>query len=114
LCRLKPSGYRKDPSFPGILLLARPVGLLDLTDKEHPDQKVLAVAHRRPRFDQIQSIDHVFAHSLREIEKFFSIYKELEGKDGEVRGWHGPEDVQKPIGRMPRTIPSVTLRMDRP
>jgi inorganic pyrophosphatase len=87
-----------EPSFPGIILLARPVGLLDMTDREQPDQKVLAVAHRDPRFDQIQTIDHVFAHSLREIEEFFSIYKELEGKHVEVHGWRGPEEAQQLIG----------------
>src|SRR5579863_6557556 len=76
-----------EPSFPGIMLLARPIGLLDMIDREQPDEKVLAVAHRNPRLDQIQSVDHVFPHSLREIEQFFAIYKDLEGKKVEIRGW---------------------------
>jgi len=81
-----------EPSYPGIMLAARPVGLLDLLDRERPDQKVLAVAHRNPRFDQIQTVNHVFAHSLREIEEFFAIYKELEDKRVEIRGWRGPDE----------------------
>lgn len=83
-----------EPSYPGIMLLARPVGLLDLIDRDEPDEKILAVAHHDPRYEQIQSADQVFPHSLREIEKFFSIYKELEGKHVEVRGWHSREDAE--------------------
>jgi inorganic pyrophosphatase len=77
-----------------------PIKTFGLSERAEFSRHLLLARWRTadPRFDQIQSIDHVFAHSLREIEKFFSIYKELEGKDGEVRGWHGPEDVQKLIG----------------
>jgi inorganic pyrophosphatase len=91
-----------EPSFPGIMLHARPVGVLDMIDRDEPDQKILAVAHRDPRFDQLESVDHVFAHSLREIEKFFSVYKELEGKHVEVRGWKGRDEAQKLIGECRR------------
>jgi inorganic pyrophosphatase len=87
-----------EPGFPGIMLLARPVGLLDMINCDQPDQKVLAVAHRDPRFDQMQSTDHVFPHSLREIEEFFSIYKDLEGKHVEIRGWRGPDEAHHLIG----------------
>ena len=84
-----------EPSFPGVMFLARPVGLLDMIDCDEPDQKVLAVAHRDPRYDQIQSIEDVFKHSLREIEEFFSIYKDLEGKHVEMRGWKGREEAHR-------------------
>jgi inorganic pyrophosphatase len=87
-----------EPSYPGIMLQARPIGLLDMVDRDEPDQKILAVAHRDPRFDQLHSVDHVFAHSLREIEKFFAIYKELENKHVDVRGWEGREEAQHLIG----------------
>ena len=38
-------------------------------------------------------MDQVFPHLLREIEHFFSIYKELEGKKTEMRGWHGQKEA---------------------
>ena len=86
-----------EPGYPGTMLLARPVGLLDMVDGGKPDEKVLAVAHSDPRLDQIHTTDQVFAHSLREIEQFFSIYKELEGKKVEIHGWRGLEEVRRLI-----------------
>jgi inorganic pyrophosphatase len=83
-----------DASFPGVLISVRPVGLLDMVDQEEPDQKILAVPNKNPRFDQIHTIDQVFPHKLREIEHFFAIYKELEGKHTEMRGWKGPREAR--------------------
>jgi inorganic pyrophosphatase len=34
---------------------------------------------------------------LREIEHFFTIYKELEGKRTEMRGWKGPREAREAI-----------------
>jgi inorganic pyrophosphatase len=87
------------PSFPGVMLLARPVGFLEMVDQNELDEKILAVPYRNPRFDQIHTIDQVFPHNLREIEHFFAIYKELEGKRTEMRGWHGPREARDLIRR---------------
>ena len=68
----------------------RPVAVLNMVDSNVGDQKIIAVPTRNPRYDQIHTIDQVFPHNLREIEHFFAIYKELEGKRTEMRGWRGP------------------------
>jgi len=86
-----------EPSFTGCLMMARPVGLLEMIDGDEPDQKILAVPTRNPRFDQIHTIDQVFPHALREIEHFFSIYKELEGKKTIMKGWKGPREARVTI-----------------
>jgi inorganic pyrophosphatase len=86
-----------EPSYPGILLAAWPVGILDLTDQNEVDSKILAVSHRNPRFDEIHSADDVMSHTLREIEHFFSIYKELEGKRVNIRGWRSMEEARSAI-----------------
>jgi len=83
-----------EPSYPGVLISVRPVGFLDMMDQNEPDQKILAVPNRNPRFDQIHTMDQVFPHNLREIEHFFTIYKELEGKRTEMRGWRGPREAR--------------------
>ena len=83
-----------EPSFPGVLIAVRPVGMLAMVDQDEPDQKVLAVPNRNPRFDQIHTIDQVFPHNLREIEHFFKIYKELEEKRTEMKGWRGPRETR--------------------
>ena len=59
---------------------ARPIGLLEMLDQGIADEKVLAVANNEPRFSEVQEHDQLFQHTLREVEHFFSIYKDLEGK----------------------------------
>jgi len=86
-----------DSSYPGVLISVRPVGVLGMVDQDQPDQKILAVPNRNPRFDQIHTIDQVFPHKLREIEHFFAIYKELEGKSTEILGWKGPREARDAI-----------------
>lgn len=82
-----------EPSYPGVLIAVRPVGVLQMVDQAEPDQKILAVPNRNPRFDQMKKIEDVFPHNRREIEHFFTIYKELEGKHTEIQGWGGPSEA---------------------
>ena len=86
-----------EASYPGVLISVRPVGVLQMVDQDDPDEKILAVPNRNPRFDQVHTIDQVFPHNLREIEHFFAIYKELEGKRTEMRGWKGPREARHTI-----------------
>ncbi|MDX2151032.1 MAG: inorganic diphosphatase [Bryobacteraceae bacterium] len=87
----------QEPSFTGCLIEVRPVGILNMTDREEGDQKVLAVPNRNPRYDQIHTMDQIFPHVRREVEHFFQIYKELEGKVTNLLGWGGPREARKAI-----------------
>jgi inorganic pyrophosphatase len=87
----------QQPSYPGVMIEVRPVGVLNMVDNDEQDQKVLAVPNRNPRYDQIHTMDQIFAHVRREIEHFFSIYKELEGKVTSMEGWGGPREARKVI-----------------
>ena len=68
-----------------------------MVDERENDQKVLAVPNRNPRFDSIHTIDQVFPHSLKEIEYFFSIYKEPQNVKTKIKGWGSPREVRKVI-----------------
>ena len=87
----------QQPSFPGVLIEVRPVGLLNMVDNDERDQKILAVPNRNPRYDQVHTMDQIFSHVKREIEHFFAIYKELEGKVTTMQGWEGPREARKTI-----------------
>ncbi len=87
----------QQPSYPGVMIEVRPVGVLNMVDSSEKDQKILAVPNRNPRYDQIHTMDQIFAHVKREIEHFFSIYKELEGKVTTMDGWGGPREARKAI-----------------
>ena len=80
-----------EPTFPGCLIPARPIGLLDMIDEQGPDAKLLAVPVGDPRFQEIHALDDLSPHWLREIENFFATYKYLEGVRTEMRGWLGVE-----------------------
>ena len=76
------------PSFPGCLQEVRPIGLMEMMDQGVLDEKVLAVGNSNPRFSNVWNYTDIYPHMLKEITHFFSIYKDLEGKRVEIRGWH--------------------------
>ena len=80
-----------EPTFPGCLVVARPIGLLKMLDEGKVDDKVLAVPVREPAFDQIANYTEMFPHTIRKISHFFDTYKMLEGKQTKILGW---EDAQ--------------------
>ena len=86
-----------EPSFTGCLIEVRPLGFLEMVDGEERDQKILAVPKSSPRYQEIHGIDQVWPHMRREIEHFFTIYKELEGKQTHLEGWRGPIEARKLI-----------------
>jgi len=78
----------QEPTFPGCLIEARPLGGLDMADEKGSDFKVLAIPVGDPRYAHVETLEHIGSHWLREIETFFDTYKLLEGKATEVLGWH--------------------------
>ncbi|MDI3340125.1 MAG: inorganic diphosphatase [Sphaerobacter sp.] len=82
-----------EPTFPGCLVEARPIGGLDMEDEQGSDFKVLAVPAVDPRFDDTHTLEDLAPHWLREIETFFATYKLLEPKQTEVLGWHSVADA---------------------
>jgi inorganic pyrophosphatase len=75
------------PSFPGCVMEVRPIGVLDMLDQGVHDEKLLAVGKSNPRYKDVWNYSEIYPHILREITHFFSIYKDLEGKRVETRGW---------------------------
>ena len=75
------------PTFPGCMIPARPIGLLDMQDDKGDDEKVLAVPLGDPRFEGVRALTDISPHWLREIENFFQTYKTLEDRLTDVRGW---------------------------
>ena len=75
------------PSFPGCVMEARPISLLEMTDQGVADEKVLCVGKNNPRYGDVWNYSEIYPHMLKEITHFFAIYKDLEGKRVEVKGW---------------------------
>jgi len=76
------------PTFPGCVVEVKPIGVLEMRDDKGPDEKILCVATKDPRYNNRKSINDVNEHTLREIIHFFEVYKHLEDKEVEVIGWN--------------------------
>jgi inorganic pyrophosphatase len=77
-----------EPTFPGCLVVARPIGLLEMIDGDKQDDKVLAVPVGEPAFEEIYNYTQIFPHLLRKVSHFFETYKALEGKHTRIGAWH--------------------------
>jgi inorganic pyrophosphatase len=80
-----------EPTFPGCQIDARPIGVLRMLDRGEPDDKILAVPCHDPFYGEYFDIADIPQHYLREVQHFFGIYKDLEGKRMEVLGWEKSE-----------------------
>lgn len=76
-----------EPTFPGCIIEAKPIGLFKMWDEKGPDEKILCVPIADPMWNQIEDLDDAPQHLLKEIENFFAIYKDLENKKTDVEGW---------------------------
>jgi inorganic pyrophosphatase len=75
------------PSFSGCVMEVRPIGLLEMLDQGLGDEKVLCVGKGNPRYKDVWNFSEIYPHMLKEITHFFAIYKDLEGKRVEIKGW---------------------------
>jgi inorganic pyrophosphatase len=98
-----------EPTFAGCLVEARPVGMLEMLDQQIPDEKILAVAASSPTHAPVHDHTDLAPHVLREIEHFFAIYKELEGKRTEVLGWRDAvaQRTQRRVKNLILCVPCV-------
>lgn len=88
-----------EPTFAGCVIEARPLGIFHLEDKGKLDDKILAVPHTDPLFDEYHTLEDVPAHFLEEVTHFFSVYKDLERAETEPKGWEGVKRAYEEIER---------------
>ncbi|ASC71467.1 Inorganic pyrophosphatase [Halomicronema hongdechloris C2206] len=81
------------PTFPGCVIAARPIGMLEMIDDGDRDEKLLCVPAEDPRYSHVKSLQDVAPHRLDEIAEFFRTYKNLEKKVTEILGWKDVDSV---------------------
>ncbi len=82
-----------EPTFPGCVIAARPIGFLEMIDGGDRDEKILCVPDKDPRYAQVKSLKDLPPHRLDEIAEFFRTYKNLEKKVTEILGWQDADQV---------------------
>lgn len=89
-----------NPTFPGCLVKARVIGVLEMEDEGGIDTKVVTVPIEKidPRFKEIQDVSDLGEHTKKEIMEFFEVYKRLEpGKWVKLNGFKGKEVGEKMV-----------------
>ncbi|MGQ0534558.1 MAG: inorganic diphosphatase [Methanobacteriota archaeon] len=86
-----------EPTFPGCVVEATPIGLFRMRDEKGLDHKVLCVPTGDPLWNHITDLSQVPPHLLKEIEHFFAVYKDLEMKKVVVEGWEDVEAARRVI-----------------
>ena len=88
------------PILPGAVIAVRPVGVLRMTDEAGGDEKIIAVpttklTHRYAHVDNYSDLPEI---TWRQIEHFFSHYKDLEpGKWVKFSGWGDADEARRLI-----------------
>ena len=83
------------PLAPGILVKARPVAIMEMIDGGDRDDKVIAVPLDDPRFAEINNLDDLNKHFIKETAHFFETYKKVQNKEVSVGEWHGKEEAMQ-------------------
>ncbi len=83
------------PLLPGVLVRARPVGIMNMIDGGEGDDKIISVPIDDPRWDEIKDLGDINKHTIKEMEHFYSTYKKLQNKVVEVTGFKGKAEAEK-------------------
>lgn len=86
-----------EPAFPGCVMTVRPIGVLDMADDKGEDYKIIAVCDTDPRLTNINTLEDLDEHYKNEIMHFFEVYKQLENKEVNVKGWMNKDEAYKII-----------------
>lgn len=85
----------------GVLVEARPVGILNMIDCGDNDDKILAVPAEDKRWDDVKDLGDINKHTLKEFAHFLETYKNLKGKSAkvEINGFKGRAEAEEAFER---------------
>ena len=78
------------------LVRCYPIGVITMKDQGRLDEKIIAIPFHDPTYNTYHDISELPAHIFDEMSHFFSVYKNLEGKDtvvDELRGADAAREV---------------------
>ncbi len=73
-----------EPTFPGCVVVARPVGNIKMLDEGVIDDKIVTVSTTDPFYGHIRSLKDIPQSVIRELTYFFDNYKRAEKKKTKV------------------------------
>lgn len=88
-----------EPIMPMTLVRSYPIGVMIMEDGGMGDEKIIAIPYSDPTYKCYTDIKELPAHIFEELKHFFSVYKQLEGKETEIKEIGGPIEAVGVIER---------------
>ena len=82
---------------PMSLVRCYPIGVITMLDQGKMDEKIIAIPFNDPTYNAYTDISQLPSHIFSEMRHFFSVYKNLEGKDTVVNEEQGPDEAKRII-----------------
>jgi inorganic pyrophosphatase len=95
------------PTFSGLYIPIRIIGVLRMIDKGEQDDKLLAINAAEPELNHIQKLEDVPRPLKDKIKHFFSHYKDLEGKKVEIGEFESKEQAEKLLKECQKSFKSL-------
>jgi len=90
----------QDPVVPLCIMKARPIGVMDMIDRDQEDAKIIAVHAHDPSVSHFQDLSELPRHTLDELQRFFEDYKKLEHDASvTVERFMGRDDAHRMLRR---------------
>ena len=78
---------------PMSLVRCYPIGVMYMRDNGDMDEKIIAIPYNDPTYNYYTDIEQLPEHIFEEIQHFFSVYKDLENKETDVKDFGGPSEA---------------------
>ncbi len=78
---------------PMSLVRCYPIGVMYMRDNGDMDEKIIAIPYNDPTYNYYPDIEQLPEHIFEEIQHFFSVYKDLENKETDVKDFGGPTEA---------------------
>ncbi|MEG1407851.1 MAG: inorganic diphosphatase, partial [Ruthenibacterium sp.] len=79
------------------LVRCYPIGVITMIDGGKMDEKIIAIPFNDPTYNGYHDIAELPDHIFSEMRHFFTVYKNLEGKETAVDDVKGPDEARKII-----------------
>ncbi len=79
------------------LVKCKPIGVITMSDNGAADEKIICVPCEDPTYNLYTDIGQLPRHISDEMSHFFSVYKQLEGKDTVIDEVQGAEQAKQII-----------------
>ncbi|MGY5880393.1 MAG: inorganic diphosphatase [Candidatus Thorarchaeota archaeon] len=88
-----------EPTFTGCLVKARPIGVMEMDDAGHIDDKIIAVPFNEPYYRDVKSLMDVPRSRIDELKHFYQTYKIQEGGHTEIKEFRELNEAYQTIKR---------------